>query len=124
MATLVIDPYIETQIRAQRAESGADRYDEVWEGTYLMAPRPKVQHQDLVAGLTTVLHQIVVASGAGHVFPGANVSDREEDWTQNYRCPDVVVVLNGSRAKNCGTHLCGGPNFLIEIISPDDRSRE
>ncbi len=124
MATLVIDPYIETQIRAQRAKSGADRYDEVWEGTYLMAPMPNVQHQDLVAGLTAVLHQVVVASGAGQVLPGANVSDREEDWTQNYRCPDVVVVLHGSRAKNCVTHFCGGPDFLVEIVSPGDRSRE
>ena len=124
MATLVIDPLVEEQIRSDRAARGADRYDEVWEGTYLMAPMPNVEHQEVVAGLTAVLHQVVVASGAGHVLPGAIVTDREEDWTHSYRCPDVVVVLIGSRAKNCATHFCGGPDFLVEIVSPEDRSRE
>jgi Uma2 family endonuclease len=124
MATLVIDPLVEEQIRKERAAHGADRYDEVWEGTYMMAPMPNMEHQGLAARLTSVLDFVIRQSNLGEVFAGANVSDREEDWLHNYRGPDVVVVLNGSRAKNCGTHLCGGPDFLIEIVSPGDASRD
>jgi hypothetical protein len=60
----------------------------------------------------------------GIVYPGVNVSDREKGWRKNYRCPDVAVVLPGCKAKNCGTHWFGGPDFAVEIISPKDRSRE
>src|SRR4051812_24595495 len=91
MATLVTDPTVEEQIRAHRAETGADRYDEVWEGTYVMAPLPTNDHQDLVGEFDLILRVVVKAAGLGRVFPGANVSDREIDWLQNYRCPDVVV---------------------------------
>lgn len=52
------------------------------------------------------------------------MSDREHGWEDNFRCPDVVVVLAGSPARDCGTPWCGGPDFLVEIVSPHDRSRE
>jgi Uma2 family endonuclease len=35
-----------------------------------------------------------------------------------------VVVLPGSKAIDRGTHWQGGPDFLVEILSPDDRARE
>ena len=124
MATLVIDPYIEQQIRAQRAESGADRLDEVWEGIYIMTPVPNLEHQDIATGLSTIFRVVIQWAGLGVVYQEVNVSDRERGWEQNYRVPDVAVVLNDTRARFCDTHLCGGPDFLIEIISPDDRSRE
>jgi Uma2 family endonuclease len=124
MATLVIDPYIEQQIRAQRAEWGADRLDEVWEGIYIMTPVPNLEHQDIATGLSTIFRVVIQWAGLGVVYQEVNVSDRERGWEQNYRVPDVAVVLNDTRARFCDTHLCGGPDFLIEIISPDDRSRE
>ena len=36
----------------------------------------------------------------------------------------MVVYLPGNSAENWGTHWQGGPDFLVEIISPFDRSRE
>jgi Uma2 family endonuclease len=124
MATLVFDPLVEEQIRAERAARGADRYDEVWEGTYMMAPMPNMEHQELATSLAGILDGVLRRLKLGKVFAGANVSDREEGWTENFRAPDVVAVLNSSLAKDCGTHLCGGPDFLVEVISPDDRSRD
>jgi Uma2 family endonuclease len=124
MATLVIDPYVEQQIRSQRAEWGADRFDEVWEGIYIMTPVPNLEHQDMATGLSTIFRIVVQWAGLGVVYQEVNVSDRERGWEQNYRVPDVAVVLNDTRARFCETHLCGGPDFLVEIISPDDRSRE
>ena len=52
------------------------------------------------------------------------MSDREEGRQHNDPGPDVVAVLADSRAKFCGTHYCGGPDFLIEITSPYDQTRD
>lgn len=122
MATLITDPVVEERIRAQRAKCGAVRNDEVWEGTYMMTPMPNVQHQKLAARLVSIPDTVVGQSG--DVCAGANVSDREDGWDHNYRAPDVVVAMTGGRAKDCDTHYCGGPDFLIEIVSAHDHSRE
>jgi Uma2 family endonuclease len=124
MATLITDPELEEQIRARRAEWGGDRYDEVWEGTYMVAPLPNPEHCEIQAGLIAAIR---IALGFAHpakVYPGVNVSDRAADWTQNYRCPDVAVVLPGGIARQCDAHFFGGPDFVVEIVSPGDRSRE
>lgn len=60
----------------------------------------------------------------GRVFPGVNVSNRQDDWTYSYRCPDVAVFLNGTRAQDCGTHWLGGPDLAVEITSPGDQTAE
>lgn len=124
MATLVIDRFVEDEIRAKRKASGGDRYDEVWEGTYVMAPLANLEHQDLVMRLSAIFYELYGRTGQAVVFPGANVSDREKGWEQNYRCPDVVVAFHGGRARHCGTHWCDGPDFLAEIVSRDDKSRD
>src|SRR5262245_66591541 len=36
----------------------------------------------------------------------------------------MVVVLNNSRAVDCGTYFFGGPDFLVEIESPGDDTEE
>ena len=58
------------------------------------------------------------------VFPGVNLSDRDEGWKQNFREPDVAVFLRGGKAINRGTHWQGAADFLVEIISPGERTRE
>ncbi len=124
MATLVTDQYIEEQIRAQRAESGADRFDEVWDGTNYILPLRDVQHQRIVSDIASITCELIDWTWLGAVYAGACVSDRETGWEENYRFPDLVVVLNGSRAKNCATHFCGGPDFLAEVVTPHDHTRE
>ena len=124
MAVLVFDPAVEDRLKAEREASGADRYDEVWEGVYMMAPLGDIEHQQLQTRLGTVFDIAVRWAGLGDVFTGVNVSDRERGWQHNYRIPDVAVVLKRSRARDCGTHLCGGPDFAVEIVSSGDRSRD
>lgn len=123
MATLVMEPFLEDRLKTERAESGADRYDEVWEGVYVMPPMPNEEHQQLVTRMGAVLQLAVGWDGPDKVYAGINVSDREDDWEHNYRVPDVAVYLQGNPARNCGTHWCGGPDFIVEITSPDDRTR-
>ena len=124
MATMIVDPDLESRLLAERAATGADRYDEVWEGIYVMAPMPNVEHQDIVNGFAAVFQEVIRWPGLGMVMPGANVSDQVEGWEQNYRVPDVAVFLHNGKAKNCGTHWCGGPDFVVEVLSQNDQTRE
>ncbi|HEY2250370.1 MAG TPA: Uma2 family endonuclease, partial [Planctomycetaceae bacterium] len=124
MATLSTEPLTEDELIAQRKAWGGDRWDEVWDGVYFMSPLPNIEHQIFVARLTSIFQAVVDAGNLGIVFAGVNVSDRADGWTHNYRCPDVAVVLPGCPAQNCDTHWYGGPDFVVEIVSPDDRSRK
>lgn len=124
MSTLIRDPDLEEQIRAERHAKGLDRWDEVWEGVYVMPPYPNDEHQFLQSRLNTILDLVIGMRGLGEVRAGINVSDRIDDWIKNYRCPDVAVFLNGTAARNLKTHWLGGPDFAIEIVSPDDSSRD
>jgi Uma2 family endonuclease len=122
MTTVVEDRDLERQLRRYRKRTGADRYDEVWDGVYVMAAMPNNDHQRLVNKLAFALETVIGQNDRGAVFPGVNISDRPTHWKRNYRCPDVAVFLNGNPAENRGTHWFGGPDLAIEIISPGDRN--
>lgn len=122
MATVILDEQFAEKLIAERQEKGLDRYDEVWEGTYMMAPLANNEHQELASRLTSVFIQI--ADESTRVFAGTNVSDREIDWTKNYRCPDVAVFLHDNVAVDQNSHWYGGPNLAVEIVSKGDRSRD
>jgi Uma2 family endonuclease len=124
MTTLITDPSLEQRLKDQRQAWGADLYDEVWEGITMMAPMPNDEHQQMVSRLGFILESIVGYPGLGEVRPGVNLSDREGDWEHDYRVPDVAVFLRGGSAENCGTHWRGAADFLVEITSPGDRTRE
>jgi Uma2 family endonuclease len=124
MPTLITDREMEQRLQAARHAVGADRYDEVWEGTYMMAPMPNDEHQQLVNRFAAIFQDVIDWPELGHVRPGVNVSDRIENWQENYRVPDVAVFLNGGQAVNQGAFWYGGPDFAIEVVSPDDRTLE
>jgi Uma2 family endonuclease len=124
MAMLVLESWVEKRLKAERQANGADRFDEVWDGVYVMSPAPNDVHQELIANFIFALKSMVGPACRGSVRPGVNVSDRDVNWEHNYRIPDVSVFLEGGRAQNRDTHWVGGPDFIVEIISPDDRSRD
>jgi Uma2 family endonuclease len=124
MTLLVTDPDLEAQLIAQRQASGGDRFDEVWEGLYVMAPLANNEHQDLQLDFAAAIKQLIGWGKPVRIGAGANVSDRNQDWQYNYRCPDVVVFLPGNPAIDRDTHWQGGPDFLVEIVSGKDRSHE
>jgi Uma2 family endonuclease len=124
MTMVVTDPWIESRLRKEREATGVDRYDEVWEGVYMMSPFPNNEHQEFVLELTAVLREVIKKESLGRVFPGVNLSDRGDDWIHNYRTPDVAVFLDSGKAEDCGTHWRGPADFLVEIVSPHDRTRE
>ena len=89
-----------------------------------MSPEANDEHQQLALYLAAILGDVAGWGELGEVRPGINISDREKGWKSNFRVPDAAVFLKGTRAKNCGTHWRGGPDFLVEIVSPNDRSRD
>jgi Uma2 family endonuclease len=124
MAVMVLDPSLEHQILADRAESDGSQYDEVWEGIYVLTPLPNDEHQEIVSALDSILHEIIGWPKLGKVRAGVNLSDRDEGWEKNYREPDVAVFLRDGKAINYGTHWRGAADFLVEIISPGERTRD
>jgi Uma2 family endonuclease len=121
---LIRDAGLLDQLIQERKRKGIDLYDEVWDGTYVMPSMPSNAHQKLLDDLGDVLTEVVKRRKLGDKFQGANVSDRRKGWEDNFRVPDMVVVLRHSRAIDCGTHFCGGPDFLVEIQSPGDDTAE
>ena len=124
MPVLINDEAYASELISQRQASGIDRYDEVWEGVYIMSPIANNEHQSLATELSASLMTVIDWQGLGRTLAGANVSDRRKDWTTNYRIPDVLVFLNETDSKDCGTHWFGGPYFAVEIVSPGDRTLE
>jgi len=124
MTLLVADPCLRDRLIAERRASGGDRYDEVWEGVYVMSPLAGDDHQRIVSRFTSILDIVIGMPGLGEVRAGVNVSDREDGWEHNYRVPDVAVRLRDGRARIVETHWVGGPDFLIEVLSPGDRARD
>jgi len=124
MSLLVLDKSVERRLCAQRKAWGVDQHDEVWEGVYVMSPITDNEHQAIVKAFTLAFYDGIDQAGLGEVLPGANVSDRIDRWTRNYRTPDVVVILDEGAAKN-HKHFWTGPiDFLVEIVSRGDRSRK
>lgn len=120
MPVLILDAHESREYQENRKRLGIDKWDEVWDGVLVVPPSPNNEHQRLVLELAVPFRAIVDWDGGDQVLPGANVSDRVKGWEHNYRCPDVVVRLASGIAKDCGTHWCGGPDFLVEIISPGE----
>ena len=53
---------------------------------------------------------------------GVGVSPLADGWEQNYRVPDISVVLTGNPLVDHDTHYQGGPDLVVEIRSPGDHS--
>jgi Uma2 family endonuclease len=124
MAAIVLDRDLVKALIRKRRATGADRYDEVWNGVYVMSPIANNEHQFLGYKLTSAFDQALQGIVGVLAYPGVNVTDRLDDWTKNYRCPDVAVFLPGNPAKDMQTHWYLGPDFAVEVISPRDRSRK
>lgn len=107
----------------ERRKFGGDRYDEVWNGTYVMSPLADIEHQELATDLAAAIKQVLLIRPS-RVIAGTNVSDRAPRWRKNYRCPDGAVFLPGNPAEHRKSHWFGGPDFAVEILSKGDLSRK
>jgi len=124
MPVLILDAdESEKLVRHRKADPGY-RWDEVWEGVYVVPPLPDILHSELSALFVVAFHENFRRSDGHRCGGHVNVSDRKKDWMFNVRCPDAVVYLVGNSSRDRFTHWQGGPDLLVEVAMPGDRSRD
>lgn len=113
--TVVLDPppvELEQLIERRRA-LGLDLFDEVWEGTYHMAPAPRPRHGYLASELTRVLRPYAEAAGLVEIGPfnlGEPENFRVPDYGYHRGLPDLDAVYLNTAA------------VVVEVLSPDDET--
>ena len=70
MTTLVLDQHVSDQLIAQRQAEGRDRWDEVWDGQYIIMPDPDIKHQHLVSWLVRGFGDVWDDADRGITLPG------------------------------------------------------
>jgi Uma2 family endonuclease len=121
---IVLDQNRIESILEDRRAKGNNTRDEVWEGVTYIMPDPNNEHHRISVFFSTVFNICFGMRGIGDVESTPNLSDRIENWTWNYRNPDMAYFAVNTDAEDHDTFWFGGPDFLLEIISPDDMSRD
>jgi Uma2 family endonuclease len=106
-----------------RRRTGADQWDEMWEGVLHMAPSPNREHQDFEFALELWLRTHWANPTGGRVYHQINVSE-PGTWPNNYRIPDLVLLSAARLAIDCNEYFDGGPDVVMEIHSPGDEAYE
>jgi Uma2 family endonuclease len=106
-----------------RRRSGADQWDEMWEGVLHMTPSPNREHQDLELALAMWLRLHWAQPSGCRVYHQINVSE-SGTWPNNYRIPDLVLLTPARFDIDCNEYFDGGPDAVVEIHSPGDESYE
>src|SRR4051812_48749920 len=78
-------------ILESRRRTGADQWDEMWEGVLHIAPSPNRDHQDFEGSLEFWLRLHWAQHKSGRVYHQINVSE-PGTWPNNYRIPDLVLL--------------------------------
>jgi Uma2 family endonuclease len=124
MPTVVLDKTLIESILEERRARGSRTGEEVWDGVTYIMPEADNDHERIAAFFIRVFGDLFGVDPANSVQRGANISDRIENWDKNFRNPDMAYYSAATTAEDHGTFWYGGPDFLLEIISPDDMSRD
>jgi hypothetical protein len=117
MATLVLGappPELEALL-ARRRRAGLDRLDEVWQGVHHMVPAPSFEHARITQQLALLLDGPARAAGLLAVMGEFNLGESEHD----FRVPDGGLHRPGA----AGVWLATAA-VVVEVLSPDDESRQ
>lgn len=104
-------------------KSGADRWDEMWEGVLHMGAMPNREHQDLQWAVETFLRLRWAEPRGYKVHHDVNLAS-PKGWPNNYRIPDLVLLLPERFGIDRNEYFEGAPSVVVEIQSPDDESEE
>jgi len=103
----------------ERRRLGHDRWDEVWNGVLHMVPPPSSEHQWVGSQLLVALAQVARQQGLRGSYETGVFRPGRED--RDYRVPDLVYYRK-EQATDRG--VVGRAELVIEILSPDDESRD
>src|ERR1700675_5047027 len=101
-------PVVHPEILESRKRTGADRWDEVWEGVLHMPPMPNYAHQNLEAALQNYLWLHWARPSRAKVLHQINLAAAGA-WPNNYRIPDLVLLSPARSHINKGQYFEGPP---------------
>lgn len=110
-------------VQEHRRRTGADRWDEMWDGVLHMPPMPNFDHQGLAFDLAVWLRHNWSQLNQGRVWVDVNVAS-PGGWPNNYRVPDIVLMTRLHKRQILGSHMEGPPLVAVEIRSPSDETYE
>jgi Uma2 family endonuclease len=117
MSTLVLGPAppeLEALLE-RRCQAGADRLDEVWDGVRHIVPCPSLEHGRIKQSLALLLGPLSRAAGLLPALASFNLGASEHD----FRVPDGGLHRPGATGVWLSTAA-----LVVEILSPDDESRQ
>ncbi len=116
-------PSAPADLLKRRKETGADRWDEMWEGVLHMGPMANPDHQDLEGAMETYLRLRWARKRRAKIYHNINLAS-PGGWPNNYRIPDLIILTAKSAAVRKAECFEGGPDVVVEIRSPDDETYE
>ncbi len=115
----VIMPVAIPQVLGFRERTGASRFDEMWEGVLHMPPSPSFHHQSHASRILNFFVEVWCPRTGGAAVMQINVSTTER-WDQDYRIPDVSVMLPERVPRT--EVMFVQPNVVFEVRSPGDET--
>ena len=117
----VVMPVAIPEVIRFRERTGADRFDEMWEGVLHMTPSPSFHHQSHASRILSFFVELWCPRTGGAAVMQINVSTQER-WDQDYRIPDVAVMLPNRMPHGEAVYV--RPNVVFEVRSPGDETYE
>ena len=108
-------PEVPQRLLEERARTGADRWDEMWEGVLHMPPAPNREHQDLTVALVGWLKAQWATPGGNRVHIQVNLT-RPGGWPNDYRIPDLVLLTPDRFGIDRNEFFEGAPNGLCRLL--------
>jgi Uma2 family endonuclease len=118
----------------KRRRTGADQWDEMWEGVLHMPPAPNREHQDIEGALEAWLRAHWAEPHGNRVYHQINLAPPQKleesgagdagDWRDNYRIPDLVLLTPDRFGIDRNEYFEGAPTVVVEIHSPGDEAYE
>ena len=110
------------QLVAHRRRTGAGHLDECWDGMWHLTD-PSARHQQIAFRLCRIFAEVIEDTGRGTAWISINVTDRDENWIDNHRCPDGAVILKTNPGRWIGANqvaFLGGPDLVVEVSGDEN----
>jgi len=116
-------PEVPQHVLDWRKRTGADQWDEMWEGVLHMPRVPNRTHQDMAAQLCYWLTTHWAKPTGSKVYLPINIAS-VGGWPNDYRIPDLVLLTPDRFHIDHDEYFEGAPTVVVEIRSPGDETYE
>jgi Uma2 family endonuclease len=116
-------PEVPQYMLQERKRTGADRWDEMWEGVLHMAAAPNKRHTRLQVQMHNWLEVHWARPGGNQVDLLVNIAS-VGGWPHDYRIPDIVLLTPDRFSIDRDDYYDGAPTVVVEIRSPGDETWE